>query len=68
MSKRFEIVSKFQPAGDQPKAIEALARGITEGERHQVLLGITGSGKTFSIANVIELVQKPTLIMTPAVT
>jgi excinuclease ABC subunit B len=65
MSKRFEIVSQFQPAGDQPKAIDALTRGIEQSEQHQVLLGITGSGKTFSIANVIERVQKPTLIMTP---
>jgi excinuclease ABC subunit B len=65
MSKRFELVSKFAPAGDQPGAIEALVRGIEQGEREQVLLGITGSGKTFSIANVIERVQKPTLIMSP---
>jgi excinuclease ABC subunit B len=65
MSKRFELVSKFAPAGDQPAAIEALVRGIEQGEREQVLLGITGSGKTFSIANVIERVQKPTLIMAP---
>jgi excinuclease ABC subunit B len=65
MSKRFELVSKFAPAGDQPAAIEALVRGIEQGEQHQVLLGITGSGKTFSIANVIERVQKPTLIMAP---
>jgi excinuclease ABC subunit B len=65
MSKRFELVSKFAPAGDQPAAIDALVRGIEQGERQQVLLGITGSGKTFSIANVIERVQKPTLIMAP---
>jgi excinuclease ABC subunit B len=65
MSKRLELVSKFAPAGDQPAAIEALVRGIEQGEREQVLLGITGSGKTFSIANVIERVQKPTLIMSP---
>jgi excinuclease ABC subunit B len=65
MSKRFELVSKFAPGGDQPAAIEALVRGIEQGEREQVLLGITGSGKTFSIANVIERVQKPTLIMSP---
>jgi excinuclease ABC subunit B len=65
MSKPFELVSNFQPAGDQPKAIEAMVRGIRQQEQHQVLLGITGSGKTFSIANVIESVQKPTLIITP---
>jgi excinuclease ABC subunit B len=65
MSQRFELVSKFQPAGDQPKAIDALVRGIEQADKHQVLLGITGSGKTFSIANVIERVQKPTLIITP---
>src|SRR5688572_6287307 len=65
MSRQFELVSKFKPAGDQPKAIEALVRGIEQEEQHQVLLGITGSGKTFSIANVIEAIQKPTLVITP---
>jgi excinuclease ABC subunit B len=66
MSTRpFELVSKFSPAGDQPRAIEALVRGIEQKEQHQVLLGITGSGKTFTIANVIQAVQKPTLIMAP---
>lgn len=58
-----KVVSEFQPTGDQPQAIEALARGIQEGMKHQVLLGVTGSGKTYSMAKVIEAVQKPTLIM-----
>ena len=60
---RFQLVSDFQPAGDQPRAIEALAEGITSGLPHQVLLGVTGSGKTFTLANVIERVQKPTLVI-----
>jgi len=61
--KPFKLVSEFEPTGDQPKAIEKLSRGIREGEKHQVLLGVTGSGKTFTIANVIERVQKPTLVI-----
>src|ERR1700712_5200122 len=60
----FNIKSFYQPAGDQPSAIEGLVQGINEGEKHQVLLGVTGSGKTFTIANVIEKVQKPTLVLT----
>jgi excinuclease ABC subunit B len=63
--RRFELSSKFAPSGDQPTAIEALVRGIAQGDQHQVLLGITGSGKTFTVANVIAQVQRPTLIMTP---
>ncbi|MET0343679.1 MAG: excinuclease ABC subunit UvrB [Polyangiales bacterium] len=63
--RRFALNSKFAPSGDQPTAIEALVRGIHDGDQHQVLLGITGSGKTFTIANVIQQVQRPTLIMTP---
>ncbi len=59
----FELVSEFQPAGDQPKAIEALVRGIREQKTSQVLLGVTGSGKTFTMANVIAQVQKPTLVL-----
>ncbi len=59
----FELVSPFQPTGDQPQAIEDLSRGITEGAEHQVLLGVTGSGKTFSMAQVIQKTQKPTLIL-----
>jgi len=61
--KKFKINSKYSPAGDQPKAIDALVKGINEGDDTQTLLGITGSGKTFTIANVIERVQKPTLII-----
>ena len=60
---KFKIKSKFLPAGDQPKAIEALVKGLKEGKRHQTLLGVTGSGKTFTVANVIERVQKPTLVI-----
>ena len=60
----FKIHSKYQPAGDQPKAIEQLVAGINRGEQHQCLLGVTGSGKTFTIANLIEQTQKPTLIIT----
>ena len=59
----FKINSKYKPSGDQPKAIEKLVSGIENGEKHQVLLGATGTGKTFTIANVIEKVQKPTLIL-----
>ena len=60
----FQLVSPYQPAGDQPAAIEQLSAGIRDGERHQVLLGVTGSGKTFTVANVIRDVQKPTLVLT----
>ncbi|RUA34370.1 MAG: excinuclease ABC subunit B [Bacteroidetes bacterium] len=59
----FKIISEYQPTGDQPKAIEELQKGVEEGEKDQVLLGVTGSGKTFTIANLIERVQKPTLIL-----
>ena len=60
----FQIQSPYQPAGDQPEAIHNLTQGILEGEKHQTLLGVTGSGKTFTIANVIQNVQKPTLVLT----
>ena len=63
MEKKFELVSKYKPSGDQPKAIEELVEGLREGDDAQTLLGITGSGKTFTIANVIEKIQKPTLII-----
>ncbi|MBQ9688349.1 excinuclease ABC subunit UvrB [bacterium] len=63
MEKRFKIASKFSPAGDQPKAINELVDGITSNIDSQTLLGITGSGKTFTIANVIQRIQKPTLII-----
>lgn len=62
-NKEFKIVSKYKPTGDQPKAIEALVDGINKGKKFQVLLGATGTGKTFTMANVIEKVQKPTLIL-----
>lgn len=62
-NQQFEIVSEFSPAGDQPAAIDSLVRGINEGKKAQVLLGVTGSGKTFTMANVIQQVQKPTLVL-----
>jgi len=60
----FKLVAPYQPAGDQPSAIAQLTEGILEGEKHQVLLGVTGSGKTFTVANVIQNVQRPTLVLT----
>ena len=63
IKKQFKIESDYKPQGDQPKAIEALVQGINDGMASQTLLGVTGSGKTFTIANVIEKVQKPTLII-----
>ncbi len=63
MSRPFQLVSDYQPEGDQPAAIKAMVEGLNSGEKHQVLLGITGSGKTFSIASVIEKVNRPTLVM-----
>lgn len=63
MERKFELVSKYKPSGDQPKAIEELVEGLKNGDDAQTLLGITGSGKTFTIANVIQKVQKPTLII-----
>ena len=59
----FELVSKYKPSGDQPQAIEKLVQGIKNGEKHQVLKGVTGSGKTFTMANIITQVNKPTLIL-----
>lgn len=59
----FKIHSKFKPTGDQPQAIDSLVRGIEEGKKFQTLLGVTGSGKTFTMANIIERVQKPTLVL-----
>ena len=59
----FKLVSKYQPSGDQPQAIDKLVKGIEEGRKHQVLLGATGTGKTFTIANVIAKVNKPTLVL-----
>jgi len=60
---QFEVISEYQPRGDQPAAIEQLAQGVNSGLKHQVLLGITGSGKTYTMAKVIEQVQKPTLVI-----
>jgi excinuclease ABC subunit B len=60
---KFKIVSEFKPTGDQPEAIKQLSKGIEERERYQTLLGVTGSGKTFTVANVIEEVQRPTLVL-----
>lgn len=60
---RFKISSQFEPTGDQPQAINSLAQGLTAGDKYQTLLGVTGSGKTFTIANVIEKVQRPTLVL-----
>jgi excinuclease ABC subunit B len=65
MSKRFEIHSVFEPAGDQPEAIKRLVEGLEAGEAGQTLLGVTGSGKTFTVAKVIQAVQRPALIMAP---
>ncbi|WP_374012074.1 excinuclease ABC subunit UvrB [Pseudoxanthomonas koreensis] len=65
MSERFELVSPYSPAGEQPQAIEKLIAGFEAGLARQVLLGVTGSGKTYTIANVVQAVQKPTLVMAP---
>lgn len=59
----FKLHSEYQPTGDQPKAIEKLVEGINVGEKYQTLLGVTGSGKTFTVANVVNQVQKPTLVL-----
>src|SRR6056297_2756214 len=63
MSKEFKLVSEYSPKGDQPQAIKELTEGLNKDFRHQVLLGVTGSGKTYTMANVIENVQKPTLVL-----
>ncbi len=65
MSKEFELVCDLQPAGDQPQAIAQLVDGLESGLAHQTLLGVTGSGKTFTVANVIQRVQRPTLVLAP---
>jgi len=65
MDRPFELVSAFTPAGDQPHAIEALAAGVVRGDTSQVLLGVTGSGKTFTMAGIVERVQRPTLVIAP---
>jgi excinuclease ABC subunit B len=63
MSAKFELQSNYQPLGDQPAAIAQLTAGLQQGDRHQTLLGVTGSGKTFSMANIIQNVQRPTLVL-----
>ncbi|MBW3604791.1 MAG: excinuclease ABC subunit UvrB [Actinobacteria bacterium] len=63
--RTFEVVSDFEPAGDQPRAVEGVARAIADGETDTVLLGVTGSGKTFTASKIVEAVQKPTLVMAP---
>jgi excinuclease ABC subunit B len=60
---KFKLVSPFQPTGDQPQAIEKLVKGLNKGDKHQTLLGVTGSGKTFTIANIVQQVQRPTLVI-----
>ena len=62
-NRRFELAAPYQPTGDQPQAIRSLTEGVREGMREQTLLGVTGSGKTFTMANVIANVQKPTLVL-----
>ena len=61
--EKFKLVSSYQPTGDQPQAIETLVKGVERGDRCQTLLGVTGSGKTFTMANVIAQLNKPTLII-----
>ena len=63
MSDKFKLVTDYQPAGDQPQAIEGLVKGLKKGFKHQTLLGVTGSGKTFTMANVIAQINKPTLVI-----
>jgi excinuclease ABC subunit B len=59
----FKLASPFKPMGDQPDAIDALIRGVERGDRFQTLLGVTGSGKTFTMANIVERLQRPTLVL-----
>lgn len=61
--ERFQLVSPYKPTGDQPQAIAALTAGLNEGKKEQVLLGVTGSGKTFTMANIIANVNRPTLVL-----
>ncbi|MGH7137063.1 MAG: DEAD/DEAH box helicase family protein, partial [Pirellulales bacterium] len=60
---QFQLESPFQPAGDQPQAIQALIEGVRSGRKQQVLMGVTGSGKTFTMANVVQAIQRPTLVL-----
>jgi len=61
----FKLVTDFKPKGDQPAAVEHLSQNILSGKRHHVMLGVTGSGKTFTMANVIARVEKPTIVLAP---
>ena len=61
--KKFKLVSNYNPTGDQPQAIDKLVKGIKDNKRFQVLMGATGTGKTFTMANVIEKINKPTLVL-----
>jgi len=61
----FQVVAPFKPTGDQPEAIDRLVASIEEGNKYQTLLGVTGSGKTYTVAQVIERVQRPTLVLAP---
>ena len=63
LESKFQLVSKYSPQGDQPKAIETLVDGIRSGKKHQTLLGATGTGKTFTVSNVIKQINKPTLVL-----
>ena len=63
LEQPFKVVSDFEPTGDQPKAIEELLEGLNRGEKHQVLLGATGTGKTFTVSNVIAQAGRPTLVL-----
>jgi excinuclease ABC subunit B len=63
--KRFKLYSDFEPRGDQVQAIEKLTEGVLAGKRHQVLLGVTGSGKTFTMANLVARVNRPVLVISP---
>src|SRR5690606_14718916 len=65
MSHEFKVSSPFEPSGDQPEAIRQLVQGLGDGLMHQTLLGVTGSGKTFTIANVVASVQRPTIVLAP---
>ncbi len=65
MAQEFKLISEFTPKGDQPQAIEQLVQGVEQGLEHQVLLGVTGSGKTFTMAQVVARVQRPTLVLAP---
>lgn len=60
---QFKLVSEYKPTGDQPQAIDALVKGVLRGDKEQTLMGVTGSGKTFTMANIIEKVNRPTLVL-----